>query len=246
LEPNLRWYLYLGAFTALAVWEILCPQKRLVASTAWRWGGNVALMAATQFLLIWLLPIGSVITALAAREANWGLLNQSSIPVAGQVMITILALDFTRYLQHWLFHAVPALWRIHRIHHSDVDMDLTTGLRHHPLEAVVSAATHFPVVWLLGSPPVAVAGYGLFQVFHAVFSYAKVATPLRLDAVFRWFIVTPDMHRVHHSDLPEESQRNYGLTVPFWDRLLKTYQAQPNDGHEAMGSESKAFKMVVR
>jgi hypothetical protein len=169
LVPHLQWCLYVGAFAALAVWETLLPRKKLVASTPWRWLGNVTLAAAAQLLYFGLVPVGSVISAIVARNAELGLLNHSEMPIAVQAVIGILALDFTRYLQHRLFHAVGPLWRIHQIHHSDVDMDLTTGVRHHPLESVVSAATYFPVVWLLGAPPISVAAFELFLVFHVFF-----------------------------------------------------------------------------
>ena len=242
LEPQLRWGLYLCAFTALAAWETLRPRKQLVASTPWRWCGNAALTIATQFLFVWLVPLGAVITAAGAREAGWGLLNHAFIPVPLQGLLAILALDFTRYGQHYLFHSVGPLWRIHRIHHSDVDMDLTTGVRHHPLEAVLAAATYLPVVWILGAPPLAVVGYELFQLFHTFFSHANVAMPARLDGAIRLLVVTPDMHRVHHSDRDAESRRNYGLTFAFWDRLFGTYQDQPQDGHLDMGVGLKGFQ----
>jgi sterol desaturase/sphingolipid hydroxylase (fatty acid hydroxylase superfamily) len=242
LERYLRWYLYVGAFAALVVWETFGPRKKLVASTPWRWFGNVALAAATQILFVWLVPLGSVITAIVARNAEVGLLNHSAIPITFQALIGILALDFTRYLQHRLFHAVGPLWRLHQIHHSDVDMDVTTGVRHHPLESVVSAATYFPIVWLLGAPPISVAAYELFLVFHVFFSHANIRLPQVVDAATRWLIVTPDMHRVHHSDIAAESQRNYAVAFSPWDRLFGTYQAQPKGGHEAMGLGIKGFQ----
>ncbi len=242
LEPLLRWRLYVGAFAALALWETFGPRKKLVASTPRRWFGNVALAAGTQFLFSWLVPLGAVITAIVARRTELGLLNHSPVPIAAQAAMGILALDLTRYLQHRLFHAVGPLWRLHQIHHSDVDMDITTGLRHHPLEAVVSAATYFPVVWLLGAPPIAVAAYELFLVFHDLFSHANIRMPPVVEAAARWLIVTPDMHRVHHSDIAAESQRNYASALPLWDRLFGTYQAQPKGGHEAMGLGINGFQ----
>ena len=242
LEPQLRWGLYLCAFTALAVWETLRPRKELVASTPWRWCGNASLTVATQFLFVWLVPLGAIITASSAREADWSLLNHSFIPLPLQGLLGILALDFTRYVQHYLFHAIGPLWRIHRIHHSDVDVDLTTGVRHHPLEVGLSAVSYLPVVWILGAPPLAVIGYELFQIFHAFFSHANIALPARLEGLLRRLIVTPDLHRVHHSDRAAESQRNYGITFPFWDRLFETYQDQPQDGHRDMGLGIKGFQ----
>jgi sterol desaturase/sphingolipid hydroxylase (fatty acid hydroxylase superfamily) len=242
LEPQLRWGLYLCAFTALAVWETLRPRKQLVASTPWRWCGNASLTIATQFLLVWLVPIGAIVTASTARGTGWGLLNHPFIPLPLQGLLAILALDFARYGQHYLFHAIGPLWRIHRIHHSDVDMDLTTGVRHHPLEVVLSAATYLPVVGVLGAPALAVVGYELFLIFHAFFSHANIDLPAPLDGLLRRLVVTPDMHRVHHSDRAAESQRNYGLAFPFWDRLFGTYQDQPQDGHRDMGLGIKGFQ----
>lgn len=242
LEPQLRWGLYLSAFTALAVWETLRPRKELVASTPWRWCGNASLIVATQFLFFGLVPLGAIITASGARESGWGLLNHSFIPLPVQALLGILALDFTRYVQHYVLHAVGPLWRVHRIHHSDVDMDLTTGVRHHPLESLFALVTYLPVVWALGAPPLAVIGYELFQIFHAFFSHANIAMPARIDSVLRRLVVTPDMHRVHHSDRADESRRNYGLAFPFWDRLFGTYQAQPQDGHRFMGLGIEGFQ----
>lgn len=234
--------MYLLAFAALAVWETLRPRRELVASTARRWCGNALLIVATQFLFVWLVPLSSLITAYSARESGWGLLNHSFIPLAVQGLLGILALDFTRYVQHYLLHALGPLWRIHRIHHSDVDMDVTTGVRHHPLESLFALATYLPVVWLLGAPPLAVVGYELFQIFHVFFSHSNITMPASLDGAVRRFVVTPDMHRVHHSDREEESRRNYGQAFSFWDRLLGTYQAQPQDGHQFMGIGIQGFQ----
>ncbi len=234
LEVNFNLVLLVGAFAAVAVCETLRPRRRLTQPTGKRWFANALLFISNQSLFVWLVPVSAVIAAADARAAGTGLVDQDWIPVPAQAVVAVLALDFSRYLAHRLLHAVPPLWRIHQVHHSDVDVDLATGLRHHPLEALFSAGVYIPVVWLLGAPPAAVAGYEAFSLFHLLFSHANIAISQRMDAPLRRLLITPDMHRVHHSIRVDESQRNYGLTFPFWDRVFGTYQADSADGQEEM------------
>lgn len=242
LEPHIRWYLYLGGFALVALWETLQPRRKLVCSTPIRWCGQLALVVSASALTLWIVPVGSIESAFLAHAEGRGLLQWSGLPWAAQAAIGIVVLDFVRFGQHWCYHRFPLLWRIHRVHHSDPDFDLTTGLRFHPLDPLINTVTYIPVVWLLGPPPVAVMMYELAHVVHAFFSHSNVRMPARLETWMRWAIVTPETHRIHHSDDIEESQRNFGEMFSFFDRILGTYRAQPAQGHEAMGIGLKGYQ----
>lgn len=233
--PRVQWYLYLIAFAVIAGWETFRPRRKLHASTPARWGAHFVLFASANYFVFWLVPASAVTTAVLARENGVGLLDQAALPLPLEAVLGVVLLDFVRYFQHYVFHAVPPLWRIHQIHHADLDYDLTTGLRFHPIESLFLSATYLPVVWLLGAPPFAVIGYELAYIFVAFFVHGNVSMPVKADAWMRLLFVTPDMHRVHHSDIPSESRRNYSGLFSFWDRLFRTYQAQPVAGHRDMG-----------
>jgi sterol desaturase/sphingolipid hydroxylase (fatty acid hydroxylase superfamily) len=178
-----------------------------------------------------LLAVG--LAALAARQ-GWGLLNRGTLPAWLAFGLAVLALDLTIYLQHVMFHAVPALWRLHRMHHTDLDFDVTTGLRFHPIEIALSMGIKLAAVTVLGPPPAAVLVFEVLLNGTALFNHGNIRLPLALDRVLRLLLVTPDMHRVHHSIFPSETNSNFGFNLPWWDRLCGTYRAQPRDGHDAM------------
>lgn len=241
-EPKLRWYLYLFGFAGFVTWETLWPRKTLVAPTGIRWAGQILLLMATSAFVLSIIPIGAIEVSVRAAAAGRGILPHSGLPLALQCIVGVLILDFVRFLQHWCYHASDVLWRIHRIHHSDPDFDLTTGLRVHPLEPFFSVATYLPVIWLFGIPTLAVMPYELARVLHAFFSHANIVLPQRLDQLLRLVLVTPEYHRVHHSDRPEENRHNYGEMFTLWDPLFRTRQAQPADGHERMGVGMKGYR----
>jgi sterol desaturase/sphingolipid hydroxylase (fatty acid hydroxylase superfamily) len=172
--------------------------------------------------------------ALVAGERGWGLLNNLDLAPAVSIVLSVLILDLAIYLQHVMFHAVPALWRLHMVHHADVDFDVTTGLRFHPLEIVLSMLIKLAAVALLGPPAVAVILFEVVLNATAIFNHGNVHLPTMVDRILRWIVVTPDMHRVHHSVKTLETNSNFGFNLPWWDRLLGTYRDQPEDGHEAM------------
>jgi len=172
--------------------------------------------------------------ALLAAERHWGLLNNVSLPAGLEVIAAVVALDFAIYLQHVLFHAVPALWRLHRVHHADLDFDVTTGARFHPIEIVLSMLIKFAVIAALGPAPLAVLIFEVLLNATAMFNHSNVRMPVRLDRVLRWLVVTPDMHRVHHSIEDHETNSNFGFNLPLWDRLFGTYKDQPDAGHDGM------------
>jgi sterol desaturase/sphingolipid hydroxylase (fatty acid hydroxylase superfamily) len=172
--------------------------------------------------------------ALLAEERSWGLLNNLTLPYWIKVIVAVILFDLGIYFQHVLFHAVPLLWRLHLVHHADLDFDVTTGLRFHPIEMIVSLGIKLSIVAVLGPPALAVLIFEILLNGTAMFNHANIRVPLVVDRYLRLFVVTPDMHRVHHSTIPSETNSNFGFNLPWWDRLFGTYRSQPSEGHEAM------------
>jgi len=193
-------------------------------------------------LLRLVFPTAAVGFALFAARQGWGLLNAVSPPFWLALLVAVLVLDFAIYLQHVLFHAVPALWRLHRVHHADLEFDVTTGLRFHPLEILLSMAIKLAVIAALGPPALAVLIFEVLLNATSMFNHGNVRMPAGLDRVLRWLVVTPDMHRVHHSVLPHETNSNFGFNLPWWDRLLGTYRARPAAGHTGMTIGIEQFR----
>ena len=225
---------FFGVLAVMAVWEVLAPRRALRVSKLVRWGNNLALVFLNSLLLRLLFPAAAVGMAAFAAEQGWGLLNYFTLPAGLAVLVSVIALDFAIYLQHIMVHAVPALWRLHRVHHADMDFDVTTGARFHPLEIMLSMLIKFATIAVLGPPLVAVVIFEVLLNATAMFNHSNVCMPAALDRVLRWVVVTPDMHRVHHSVEDDEANSNFGFNLPWWDRLLGTYRDQPRAGHEAM------------
>src|SRR6185369_7583676 len=198
------------------------------------WSGNLGLVALDTLLVRLLIPVGAVGLALLAQERGWGVLNNVSLPGWLAVVLAFLALDFVIYLQHVMFHAVPALWRLHMVHHADLDFDTTTGVRFHTLEILLSLGIKAAAVALLGAPALAVLVFEVALNATSLFNHGNVRLPAWLDRALRLVVVTPEMHRVHHSVIPRETNSNFGFNLPWWDRLFGTYRAQPAAGHEGM------------
>ncbi len=241
-EPAIRLAAFLGVLLAMAAWEIAAPRRRREIPRVLRWSNNLALVVLDTVILRLSFPILAVGLALLAEERGWGLFNALEVPFWVAVLVSFLVLDLVIYLQHVLFHAVPGLWRLHRMHHADLEFDTTTGLRFHPLEILLSMAIKLAVVAALGAPAVAVLLFEVVLNATALFNHANVKLPRRVDRVLRWIVVTPDMHRVHHSVDPRETNSNYGFNLPWWDRLLGTYIAQPARGHEGMEIGIEQFR----
>jgi len=233
-EPDVRWYLYLFGFGSIVLWETFWPRRTLVSPTGKRWIGQLLLMVLASVFTLWVIPVSAIEVSFRTAATGWGVLPHSGLPLALQCVIGILILDFVRFSQHWCFHASPLLWRIHRIHHSDPDFDLTTGIRFHPFDPILSIATYIPAVWFFGVPPVAAMAYELAHVVHAFFSHSNIVLPTALDAPLRLVLVTPETHRIHHSQRGDENRRNYGEMFTLWDRLLGTHREQPALGHANM------------
>jgi sterol desaturase/sphingolipid hydroxylase (fatty acid hydroxylase superfamily) len=241
-EPLIRLSAFLGVLLAVALWEALAPRRRRAFARLQRWPHNLALVAIDTLLARLLIPVTAVGVAATAQAQGWGLTHQLAAPAWLAIPLAVILLDFTIYFQHVVFHAVPALWRLHRAHHADLDFDVTTGTRFHPIEILISAVLKLAVVAAIGAPPVAVLAFEVLLNATAMFNHANAALPARLDALLRWLVVTPDMHRVHHSILRRETNSNFGFNLPWWDRLFGTYRAQPAAGHERMTIGIDAFR----
>ncbi len=243
-EPAIRLGFFLGVFALVGLWEALAPRRRRSFSRWTRWPGNLAIVALNTVVLRLAFPTAAAGMAVIAGERGWGVLNLVALPVLAKVALAVMALDFAIYLQHVMVHAVPALWRLHRMHHADLDFDVTTGIRFHPLEIILSMGIKLAVVALLGAPLVAVIVFEVLLNATAMFNHGNVDLPLAIDRALRWIVVTPDMHRIHHSVHPDETNSNFGFNLPWWDRLLGTYHAQPADGHEGMTIGIDLFRTV--
>jgi sterol desaturase/sphingolipid hydroxylase (fatty acid hydroxylase superfamily) len=233
-EPVVRATAFAGVFVAMALWEWLAPRRRLSVGKAYRWTNNLGIVALDAALLRVVFPTAAVGIAVYAETRGWGLFHAAELPYALAVVLAVVLLDLAIWAQHVMFHAVPALWRLHRMHHADLDFDVTTGLRFHPVEILLSMAIKAGVIVMLGAPALAVLIFEVLLNATSMFNHGNVHLPHRLDRVLRWVVVTPEMHRVHHSWHQNETNSNFGFNLPWWDRLLGTYRAQPRDGHEGM------------
>ena len=233
-ETALRLAAFVAVFAAMAAWETLAPRRALELSRRERWPANLGVVILNTLLVRVLLPTAAVGMALAAQTHGWGLLNHFALPAWAALAAGIAFLDLAIYLQHVLFHAIPLLWRLHRMHHADLDIDVTTGARFHPLEIILSMLIKFAAIAALGVPPAAVVLFELLLNASSMFNHGNVRIPMAVEAVLRWLVVTPDMHRVHHSVERDETNSNFGFNLSLWDRLFGTYRAQPRAGHAAM------------
>jgi len=233
-EVMLRLGCFFGIFFLVALWELVAPRRQLSQSRLTRWGNNIALVVLNSVLLRLVFPAAAVGMAVFAQAQGWGLLNYYELSYWLAVMLSVVALDFFIYLQHVMVHAVPVLWRLHRVHHADLDYDVTTGARFHPIEILVSMLIKFAVIAVIGPPVLAVVLFEIILNATSMFNHGNVRLPAGMDRVLRLLVVTPDMHRVHHSVEDDETNSNFGFNLPWWDRLFGTYRAQPRAGHEHM------------
>lgn len=225
---------FFGIFFLMATWEQLVPCRVLVIPKKLRWTHNLGLVVLNSVVLRLVFPAGAVGVAVFVQQQGWGLLNYYSIPLPVAIAISIVAMDFIIYLQHVMMHAVPVLWRVHRVHHADLDYDLTTGIRFHPIEIILSMLIKAAAILLLGPPVLAVMLFEVLLNASAMFNHSNIQLPGGLDQVLRWFMVTPDMHRVHHSIRTDEANSNFGFNLSWWDRLSGTYRDQPRGNHQDM------------
>jgi sterol desaturase/sphingolipid hydroxylase (fatty acid hydroxylase superfamily) len=217
-------------FTALALWEWRAPRRRLTVGRRGRWFGNLGILAVDLALVRLVVPTAAVGAALVAAANGWGLLPLLGMPYLPAAVVSVIALDLTIWAQHYVFHHVPVLWRLHRVHHADIDIDVTTGVRFHPLEILLSLGIKIAAVIALGAPAGAVVTFEVLLNATSMFNHSNVALPAWAEPVARWLIVTPQMHEVHHSAERSETDSNFGFNLPWWDRLFGTYRAKPAAG----------------
>ena len=241
-EPALRLAAFLGVFALMALAEALAPRRRRDFSRLQRWPANLGIVVIDTLLLRLAFPTAAVGVAMIAAARGFGVLHWLHVPPVAAFVIALLVLDLAIYAQHVLFHAVPVLWRLHRMHHADLDFDVTTALRFHPVEILLSMALKIALVAALGAPAAAVLVFEVVLNAAAMFNHANARLPLWLDGALRLVLVTPDMHRVHHSTRIEETNSNFGFNLPWWDRLFGTYRAAPRAGQEGMTIGLEAFR----
>jgi sterol desaturase/sphingolipid hydroxylase (fatty acid hydroxylase superfamily) len=241
-ELHTRLGIFLGVFALLAVWEIVQPRRRQTTDRATRWSSNLGIVVLDAVLVRLVFPLTAVGFALLAEERGWGVFNLLALPHWLVVVVSVVLLDLAIYLQHVLFHAVPALWRLHRMHHADLAFDVTTGVRFHPIEIILSMVIKLAVIGALGTPAIAVLIFEVLLNATSMFSHSNISMPAPIDRVLRWLVVTPDMHRVHHSILPHETNSNFGFNAPWWDRLFGTYREKPAAGHQDMTIGIEQFR----
>ncbi len=244
-EPVLRLSCFLGIFLSVAVFEAFLPRRKLLHSKLYRWANNLSIVVLSSLILRFAVPWLAVDAAHWAQGRELGLFNVITLPLWIKIVLTIVLLDLVVYAQHVLFHRVGFLWRLHRMHHADLDYDLTTALRFHPVEIVLSMLVKVAAVAAMGAPAAGVVAFEIILNGTALFNHGNLRLPLPLDKGLRWLLVTPDMHRVHHSVVRCETDSNYGFCLPWWDRMFATYRDQPGAGHEGMTIGLEYFRDPV-
>ena len=233
-EAQVRLGCFLAIMAAMMAWEVWTPRRRRAQPRRRRWSGNLGIVVVNTVFVRLIFPVMPVAVALAAAGNGWGLLNLVALPSWLAGVLAFVLLDLAIYGQHMMFHHVPPLWRLHRMHHADLDFDVTTGLRFHPIEIFLSLLIKMAVVVALGAPAAAVIVFEVVLNGTSLFNHANVRLPGAMDRWLRLIVVTPDMHRVHHSIHRDETDSNFGFNLPWWDRLFATYRDQPGDGHQGM------------
>lgn len=242
LEQTVRLSVFAGVLLLVALWEIVAPRRPLLDSKRRRWVTNLSLVGIGTIAVRLLFPVLPVALAGVAETRGWGVFNVMQLAPWLKFILSFLILDFVIYLQHLLFHHVPILWRLHRMHHTDLDLDVTSGNRFHPLEIVISMLIKMAAVLFLGAPGAAVLAFEVVLNACAMFSHGNIKLSGTLDSVLRFLLVTPDMHRVHHSTIVRETNSNFGFNFPWWDRICGTYRPQPEKGHLDMTIGLKEYR----
>ena len=243
-ESEIRLAVFLGMFITIAVWELAVPRRPLSCSRLFRWSSNLGIVVLNTISLRLIFPVAAIGVSAYAMSRGWGVFNILLLPNWIEAVLSILALDLLIYWQHVVFHRVPLLWRVHRVHHTDLDFDVTTGVRFHPVEILLSMIIKILAVIILGAGAVAVLIFELVLNASSMFNHGNVHLPLRADKALRLILVTPDMHRVHHSTVMEETNSNFGFNLPWWDYIFNTYRSQPSAGHDAMTLGLSEFRVL--
>ncbi len=241
MEDIIRLGASLGIFLFMICWEYFSPRRKFSLTRKQRWPINIGL--AVLNMVIMRLTIGGLayLAAITVTENNGGLLNWLSAPDWLAIIITLLFLDFAIYLQHILSHKWSVLWRLHQIHHTDLAFDATTAVRFHPLEIALSMFYKIFCIFLIGANPIAVIAFEIILNGAATFNHSNVNIPKGIDNKLRWLLITPDMHRIHHSTIARETDSNYGFSISWWDRLCGTYIATPEQPQQSMDIGLKNF-----
>jgi sterol desaturase/sphingolipid hydroxylase (fatty acid hydroxylase superfamily) len=225
---------FFGILIAMFLWELIAPRRPLTTSKIARWFSNLGLVLMDSIVVRLVFPPALVGAALLAQQREWGLFNQFELSYLLKIFFSVLILDLAIYLQHAMFHSIPLFWRLHMVHHSDMDIDITTGVRFHPIEILLSMGIKMVVVVLIGAPPASVLIFEIILNGTSMFNHGNVRYPQQIDFFLRLIVVTPEMHRVHHSTIRWETNSNLGFSFPWWDRLFGTYRPQPAKGHLEM------------
>ena len=245
-EPLIRVAAFIGVFVAVAAWEIRAPRRRPALGKSLRWPHNLALLL-VDVITVRLLAPGAVIAIAVTGEAGgWGLLSMIALPAWAAIPVSVVLLDLVIYFQHVMFHAVPTLWRLHRVHHADLDFDVTTGIRFHPIEILISTALKCAAVAAIGAPALGVVAFELLLNSTAMFNHANASVPRSVEPWLRWLVVTPDMHRVHHSVQYDESSSNFGVNLPWWDRFFGTVPSTAKAGSRRYDDRGRRFSRSRR
>ena len=241
-ELIIRITAFLVLFGIVAGWEFLSPRRVLTVAKPLRWINNLGVVTINSAILRIIFPAAAVGFAVFAETQGWGVFNSLNVPYIIALIISVILLDVIIYFQHVMFHAVPILWRIHRVHHADLDIDVTTGIRFHPIEIILSMLIKFVAIVMLGPPVLAVIIFEVLLNATSMFNHGNIYIPKQIDKFLRWFLVTPDMHRVHHSIESDETNSNFGFNLPWWDRLFGTYRDQPRKTHQEMIIGIQAYR----
>ncbi len=233
-EGTVRLICFGGIFAVIALWELAAPRRKQTFTRPVRWFTNISLVVIDTLALRLLFPVLAVGVAEFVQLRQWGLFNSIDLPGWLEITVAVIALDLAIYFQHFASHKVPILWRVHRVHHADRDFDLTTAIRFHPVEICLSMLYKFAVILVLGPAPLAVFLFEVLLNGTAMFNHGNIRLPGPADRLLRLVLVTPDMHRVHHSIEQQETDSNYGFNLSVWDRLFQTYKGQPDAGHDEM------------
>lgn len=241
-ETAIRFGVLVSTFGVMALWEIMAPLRAPDTSKGIRWSNHVMLAAINMALVRVLFPVAAVALAIYASDQSIGLFNMIWAPYALTFAAGVVLLDLTVYVFHLLFHSVPVLWRIHRVHHADLDIDVSTGVRFHPIQMVIAVIIKSATILAFGLPPLSVLTFEIASHSITLFNHGNVRVRPSVDRVLRWFIVTPDMHRIHHSIHRAETDSNFGFVLPWWDRMFGTYCAEPAAGQERMVVGIESFR----
>lgn len=242
MDMHIRLVSFLVVFAVMAAAEVMWPRRTQFLARSRRWPHNIGISFLNIVLVRFCLPITLAGFAVIVSENHWGILSLTDFSLFSKTLVSLILLDLVIYGQHVAFHHIPVLWRLHRVHHTDTEIDVTTALRFHPIEIMISMGIKFAAVAAIGAPAEAVLLFEIILNACAMFNHGNIRLPSSVDAILRRILVTPDMHRVHHSAITHETNSNYGFNISLWDRLFRTYKAQPEHGHEGMMIGLREFR----